>query len=71
MTPKLSLHRFLIILIGRNYGEISARSIFWQAQGLGEVLTSLDDGTNSYITENFTKGENDVIGGKNYTVYSK
>ena len=36
-----------------------------------KVLTSLDDGTNSYITANFTKGENDVIGEKSYTVYSK
>ena len=36
-----------------------------------KVLTSLDDGTNSHITANFTKGENDVIGEKNYTVYSK
>ena len=36
-----------------------------------KVLSSLDDGTNSYITTNFTKGENEVIGGKSYTVYSK
>ena len=36
-----------------------------------KVLTSLDDGTNSYITTNFTKGPTEVIGDKNYTVYSK
>ena len=36
-----------------------------------KVLTSLDDGTNSYITTNFTKGPTEVIGGKSYTVYSK
>ena len=36
-----------------------------------KVLSSLDDGTNSYITTNFTKGENEVIDGKSYTVYSK
>ena len=36
-----------------------------------KVLTSLDDGTNSYITTNFTKGPAEVIGDKNYTVYSK
>ena len=36
-----------------------------------KVLTSLDDGTNSYITTNFTKGPTEVINGKNYTVYSK
>ena len=36
-----------------------------------KVLRSLDDGTNSYITTNFTKGPTEVINGKNYTVYSK
>ena len=37
-----------------------------------KVLTSLvEAGTNSYITTNFTKGPTEVIGDKNYTVYSK
>ena len=37
-----------------------------------KVLTSLvEAGENSYITTNFTKGPTEVIGGKNYTVYSK
>ena len=37
-----------------------------------KVLTSLvEAGENSYISTNFTKGPTEVIGGKNYTVYSK
>ena len=37
-----------------------------------KVLTSLvEAGENSYITTNFTKGPTEVIGEKNYTVYSK
>ena len=36
-----------------------------------KVLTSLDDGTNSYITTNFPNVSTEVIEGKSYTVYSK
>ena len=65
------------VIIDSEYVYTSATSTLMWGGLLGnvttvKVLTSLvEAGTNSYITTNFTKGPTEVIGDKNYTVYSK
>ena len=64
------------IIIDSKYVYTEATSISGWGDVLGyvttvKVLTSLDDGTNSYITTNFPNVTTEVIEGKSYTVYSK
>lgn len=64
------------IIIDSEYVYTEATSISVLGDVLGyvttvKVLTSLDDGTNSYITTNFPNVSTEVIEGKSYTVYSK